>query len=421
MFTRRRLILACCLSVQFCWLVHGTAAEFPYSAKISGRNVNVRSGPGTQYYATDKLQLSDAVEVYRHDPGGWFAVRPPAGSYSWMAGRFLEFVESDDPNVRLAKITGSRVAARVGGTLAKTRDVIAVRLSRGELVEVLGSDKTGSKKWYKIAPPAGEFRWIHGRYIQRDTPEKVSGDNTPKPVPPFKAKANKRAAQPAAEEFPQPFAQTAKAPSQPVEPQPSEFASQLPQIDGATSPTAVLPTQQLRKAVDAIDLDLSRIVAQSPNAWEFVDLQQQTNALLVRCATALDRGHVRLLKNKIDRFSELKRRRDTVSTVMTETDRRNRTLGAAVGPRTNRPIDPRFDGTGILMPVISKNIQTPPFALVDSRRRILSYVSPAPGVNLRVHLGKRVGIYGISGVAADLNKPHLTAKRVTVLEGVRRR
>lgn len=429
MLSRCGLVLACCLSMAHLLApALGVAGEFPYSAKVSGRNVHVRSGPGTQYYATDKLQLSDEVEVYRHDPGGWFAVRPPKGSFSWVSGQFLEMIESDDPNVQLAKVTGNRVAARVGGTLAKTRDVIAVRLSRGEMVEVLGSDETGSKTWYKIAPPAGEFRWIHGRYVERDTLEGVEANVTAKPIPPFKARQSQPAPQPVAEELPQPMNRTAAVSpastvSQSAQAEPSEFASQLPQIDGTKTNSATLPTKQLREAVDAINLDLSRIVAQTPGTWDFVDVQQQAEALLARCGTALDRGHVRLLKNKIDRFAELKRRRDTVNTVMTETDRQNRTLGAATSAQRPRVLDPRFDGTGILMPVISKNIQTPPFALVDSlkQRRILSYVSAAPGVNLRVHLGKRVGIYGITSVAPDLNKPHLTAKRVTVLEDVRRR
>ena len=52
------------------------AEDCPYTAYVSQSDVYVRSGPGKNYYPTEKLAKGDAVEVYRHDPGGWYAVRP---------------------------------------------------------------------------------------------------------------------------------------------------------------------------------------------------------------------------------------------------------------------------------------------------------------------------------------------------------
>ena len=52
---------------------------------ITADDVYVRSGPGENYYPTDKLKAGQEVEVYRHDPGGWYAIRPPKGSFSWVA------------------------------------------------------------------------------------------------------------------------------------------------------------------------------------------------------------------------------------------------------------------------------------------------------------------------------------------------
>jgi len=43
---------------------------FPYKAYVTSGEVYVRSGPGKNYYPTSKLKIGDAVEVYRHDPGG---------------------------------------------------------------------------------------------------------------------------------------------------------------------------------------------------------------------------------------------------------------------------------------------------------------------------------------------------------------
>ena len=142
---------------------------FPYKAFITADDVYVRSGPGQSYYPTDKLKASQEVEVYRHDPGGWYAIRPPEASFSWVSGRFLK------PGVdNLAVVTEDRVAARVGSRFSDIREVIQVRLHQAEVVEVLEAKRSGSgpgtTPWYKIAPPSGEFRWVFGKYVDPDYP-----------------------------------------------------------------------------------------------------------------------------------------------------------------------------------------------------------------------------------------------------------
>ena len=142
----------CCCAVA-------SAAEFPYTAYVNSGDVYVRSGPGKNYYPTEKLQKGEKVEVYRHDPGGWLAIRPPQGSYSWVSARQLEPTKKG-----LAKSKDDRVVCRVGSTFSDVRDVIQVRLKRDEVVEILG-DGGPQGAWYKIAPPAGEFRWIFSKFV----------------------------------------------------------------------------------------------------------------------------------------------------------------------------------------------------------------------------------------------------------------
>ena len=158
---RLRFVAALPLSVLMLAPAAGQQ-EFPYTAYVVADNVYVRSGPGKSYYPTSKLKSGTAVEVYRHDPGGWYAVRPPEGSFEWVSGRYLSLQDDD-----IAEVVGDRVAARVGSQFSNIRDVIQVRLHKGELVEVLDSEKfgsgPGSGTWYKIASPSGAFRWIHGK------------------------------------------------------------------------------------------------------------------------------------------------------------------------------------------------------------------------------------------------------------------
>ncbi|HKD38479.1 MAG TPA: SH3 domain-containing protein, partial [Pirellulales bacterium] len=62
--------------------VAGDDGQFPYTAYANSDDVYIRSGPGKNYYPTDKLPRGEPVEVYRHDPGGWYAIRPPRNSFS---------------------------------------------------------------------------------------------------------------------------------------------------------------------------------------------------------------------------------------------------------------------------------------------------------------------------------------------------
>ena len=69
-------LLACIVAVG---AMNAWSAEsaFPYKAYVTADDVYVRSGPGENYYPTDQLKAGTEVEVYRHDPGGWYAIRPP--------------------------------------------------------------------------------------------------------------------------------------------------------------------------------------------------------------------------------------------------------------------------------------------------------------------------------------------------------
>ena len=73
------------------------AQTFPYKAFVAADDVYVRSGPGENYYPTDKLKTGDQVEVYRHDPGGWLAIRPVPGSFSWVSARYLRLGKRTSP------------------------------------------------------------------------------------------------------------------------------------------------------------------------------------------------------------------------------------------------------------------------------------------------------------------------------------
>lgn len=435
------------------------ADQFPYTAHVNADDVYVRSGPGKNYYPTTKLPRGAVVEVYRHDPGGWFAVRPPEGSFSWISAKYLQPSEGS-----LALVNGDRVAARVGSEFSEIRDSIQIRLERGEAVEVLEAKRFGegpaAQTWYKIAPPAGEFRWIQGQFldleplaekpfssesrrnllIPADPDDEVGTaadgldatravDN--QAVPPAARKTPPRRADrdadgdvrlaggketetdPESEPVARADYRVASRTKSPA--RPDEAASSLPSAVSERPSTEPLDAQ-----VEEIDLELSVMVSEEPTVWQFDRLRARAEGLLAQAGTAVERGRIRLLLSKIGRFEEIKDRYETVANVQAETDRRNRQLAAQAGIGGNQWSDGRFDGVGRLAPLVSRAVGPAQYALLDDAGQVLYYVSPSPGLNLRLYVGHTVGVHGTMSYASELNGRLVTVKRVTLLDGASR-
>ena len=90
------------------------AQQFPYSVKVTAE---------TPYYgaakvanaAAGQLPAGSAIEVYRHD-GEWLAIRPPAGSFSWVNTRDVERTSQAGVmrvrNLQLARRSASETATK---------------------------------------------------------------------------------------------------------------------------------------------------------------------------------------------------------------------------------------------------------------------------------------------------------------------
>ena len=370
--------------------------QFPYTAHVTADDVYVRSGPGQNYYPTEKLAAGETVEVYRHDPGGWYAIRPTKESFSWVSARYLS--PGDD---NLAVVNGENVAARIGSRFSDIKDIIQVRLQKAEVVEVLGTemDESGAKRWYKIAPPSGEFRWISGRYVDREpVPIGVrpagGAERSPLTAPPADAAANS-----------------------PLVPHPDSPPASPPHVATQYRPPGpkVLGPEQFREEVEQINLELSVMVAEEPTVWHFDRLQLKAEQLLREAQTAVERGHARTLVDKIGQFADLKERHQQVAALREQTDRTNQRWaqlspmqpGSAAGGTLSR-----FDGTGQLTRVTSGKPGTPQFVLLDEQGKPECYVTPTPGLNLRYYVGQRVGVTGTAGFIPEQRARHIMASHV---------
>ena len=158
-----RIVAGMLVALTFASYVNGDDLDvsFPYQAIVLKDSAPVRSGPGSVHYATDKLDQGAAVEVHRHDPGGWCAVRPVKGSFSLVPSATINVIDDQVGEVIEAG-TQAWVGTRLG---AVEKPLWQVKLREGEQVEILGEvswphPEGHSTIWYQIAPPAGEFRWM---------------------------------------------------------------------------------------------------------------------------------------------------------------------------------------------------------------------------------------------------------------------
>jgi hypothetical protein len=164
------------------------------------------------------------------------------------------------------------------------------------------------------------------------------------------------------------------------------------------------------------------MAAKPPGVWDLASLRDEARELLDRGSTTLQRARAQRLLERIKEFDGLQARCALLRRPATfaAEDASRASAGDPGSGAASPPADPRFDGSGWLLPVHSTRRAAPPYALLDSEGRILQFVSPAPGLNLHRYLRKEIGVYGQRSYIPSLDKPHVTAHRVVGLSRHRR-
>ncbi|MHC4748003.1 MAG: SH3 domain-containing protein [Planctomycetota bacterium] len=153
------IILTSLVSIGFAQETSGSAGagtmSFPYIAEITGDNVYVRSGPGTNFYDCSKLNTGDKVKVIGKQ-FSWARIVPPQGSFSWIS---IQYVNIDPANPTVGTVTGDRVRVYAGSDHVEPlhSTYLQGKLDRGDKVKLLGEQKDD---YYKIAPLSFAYLWV---------------------------------------------------------------------------------------------------------------------------------------------------------------------------------------------------------------------------------------------------------------------
>lgn len=170
------------IAVLFLTAAASTAQE-PTQKVITQPDVEVRSGPSFNYYATSVLRQGEVVEVVGQGPEpNWLSIRPPRGSFSWIDAAHVTR-NKEQPSLGTI-ISDVPAPVMPGSSLTnKAPNVEQVKLEKGTQVVILDEafSPAGGGSFFPIQPPATEVRYIP---IEAVKPQQFVGSPTaPNPLP----------------------------------------------------------------------------------------------------------------------------------------------------------------------------------------------------------------------------------------------
>jgi hypothetical protein len=321
--------------------------EFPYEAVIEADETQVRCGPGKNFYVTLKLARGQHVTVRRHDPGGWFMIDPPPGSFSLIR---MDDVTQEGNIATVKRLEQGQACVRIGSSLDPTVDSIFQRkLSSGERAEILGEviipRKDRQIHMFRIRPPRGEFRWIEGSDVAPLDPEiKQQLDRDPFSTPPRSQEARRSPSrqQPTGgnSDSTSPVVNGPVAHSGPAAPRSKNAAtSQVVVTQGSFDPRARL---------EQIDVEFRDMISKQPPTWNLAQIEQAYLALRRNPAAGGVVGQVDLRFSALAHYKQVKVEYDDYYRLVSGTSRRDAELAAvenSLAPQNSRPaIDPTTQG-----------------------------------------------------------------------------
>jgi hypothetical protein len=423
---RSLLLITLCFIACTQSTVHGQDRKFPYQAIVEIDGEYVRSGPGPSFYPTDKLRKGDKVTVHRHDPGGWCMISPPPGSFSWIKA---EHVQRSGESNGVLKANG--VVVHIGSSLSADEfTTIQGNLSKGDAVQIMG-EKTfpfedGPRLMYKVSPVRREWRWVPRKSI-------VAADAIQSDPFPGESVPRKKPTGPVADQ---------------IELDPDAFAHPISTGDSVTGPgSSILKPQKSRATIapanetngfqdrlEDVDEQFRQMIKLDPPAWDLKDIKQQyvqldndasqpsqskTIALRLDAVTRYEKTQGEYLN--FLKISEETKQRDA-ALAQQQRDAELRASGGVPSAQSPTPLTPqpqpqpaggqptastvpvpeapradnaaKFAGAGLVVPMAKSFPGGPQYALIAPGGKLLAYLMPAAGVDLKRSVNQSMGIIG---------------------------
>ncbi len=141
-------------------------ASFPWEGEVTGTNVYVRSGPGTDHYPCTKLHTGDRVLVLGEELG-WYQIAPPPRSFSYVDSAHVQKLAGS----KQGQVIAEQASIRAGSDLVSRKNAEQGKLARGARVEIMGE----ADGFFKIIPPPGALMYMSKQYISAVPPRLQTG------------------------------------------------------------------------------------------------------------------------------------------------------------------------------------------------------------------------------------------------------
>jgi hypothetical protein len=318
------------------------------------------------------------------------------------------------------------------------------------------SNDNGVEFYCKVAPPSGEFRWIHKDDISREQPTAESvrrrapaGDDEDEPVDERDVRTDHWGSWVKSRRTDAHHAGGTAVESNPLrsgEKTGRSIALAAAAEEGRDDSRVARQRRTARRGDEAalaaelrsIDRELSRIVVEEPGQWDFAKVRERVESAMADATNEEIRDQFLDLQERIERFDDIRKRslaingsadelkntgeshhvaesRHVDESAAADSSARLRHGESSIGE--TRPREREYDGVGKLTRVVSQRPGAPRYALVNSANEVVAFVSPGSGVNLQSFEGQHVGISGQRGYMPELKKAHVTALRVNALGG----
>ncbi len=400
-------------AVAFVGLVAGAtvgplAAAEPamYRAVVTDTEVKMRAGPSDSFPETGTLPRDRVVIVEREENNGWLAITAPHDAVSWIAFAFVEDLAPDKPTPKNGFVHSEGEITIAAGKPGEFQPLHTRRekIPQGTRVLLIGPPvEFAGKKWWPIAPPPGDVRYIpktavrfeqphHNNFTVRITETSTGGSSPPSTsLPTSTSRPGPSGSAPA------PPAPETSYPQRPAVQHPLWAQAEAAERDNrwADAEKAYFELAALMNGPggdhDIANLCYTRIHALREKKRNATALQRPTNVL--QTPAKEDRGV-----------------RPGTPQPLPLSDSRSNTSG----PSRSSDAPGQWSGPGMLLrsAVTLDGLNRKTYLLESSPGEVKMYVLAAPGVDLEKFLGKRVEVYGVLQTRPGLKKPYMEALAV---------
>jgi len=155
-----------------------TVPDTSYTARVTARVLNVRSGPGTTFSRITTVAMNSLLSVQQKQ-GDWLQVRLPSGQTGWVAGQHTAAVTTSAPatppatNMPTTPPTATpNMPSSSEMTAVVNTGILNVRSGPGADFELLTSVARNSRlpvlqsqgDWLEVLLPSSQTGWIQGEF-----------------------------------------------------------------------------------------------------------------------------------------------------------------------------------------------------------------------------------------------------------------